>query len=154
MKKFLGLLISSLAIISLVSCKNPKQSSDSKKDEESSIIPISYSSFLEETSSSSEEPVSSDTSEISSEDIPSSNVEIYYHVTFVNYDDTLLYEVDVLKGNDAEYKGETPVKPEDDEFTYEFVGWDKELTNIQSETTFKAEYKPIAKEGWGSIIWF
>ncbi len=154
MKKFLGLLISSLAIISLVSCKNPKQSSDSKKDEESSIIPISYSSFLEETSSSSEEPVSSDTSEISSEDIPSSNVETYYHVTFVNYDDTLLYEVDVLKGNDAEYKGETPVKPEDDEFTYEFVGWDKELTNIQSETTFKAEYKLIAKEGWGSIIWF
>ncbi len=154
MKKFLGLLISSLAIISLVSCKNPKQSSDSKKDEESSIIPISYSSFLEETSSSSEEPVSSDTSEISSEDIPSSNVETYYHVTFVNYDDTLLYEVDVLKGNDAEYKGETPVKPEDDEFTYEFVGWDKELTNIQAEATFKAEYKPIAKEAWGSIIWF
>jgi hypothetical protein len=145
-KKFLGLLISSLAIISLVSCKNPKQSSDSKENEQSSVPPISYSSSLEEPSSG--------TSEISSEDIPSSNVETYYHVTFVNYDDTLLYEVDVLKGNDAEYKGETPVKPEDDEFTDEFVGWDKELTNIQSETTFKAEYKPIAKEGWGSIIWF
>ncbi len=154
MKKFLGLLISSLAIISLVSCKNPKQSSDSKENEQSSVPPISYSSSLEETSSSSEEPVSSGTSEISSEDIQSSNVETYYHVTFVNYDDSLLYETDVLKGNDAEYKGETPVKPEDDEFTYEFVGWDKELTNIQSETTFKAEYKLIAKEGWGSIIWF
>ena len=153
MKKFLGLLISSLAVITLASCKNPKQSSDSKADE-SSVPPISYSSSLEEPSSSSEEPVSSGTSETSSTDIPSSNVETYYHVTFVNYDDSLLYEADVLKGNDAEYKGETPVKPEDDEFTYEFVGWDKELTNIQSETTFKAVFDPVAKEAWGSIIWF
>ena len=153
MKNFLGLLISSIAIISLASCKNPKQSSDSKADE-SSIPPISYSSSLEEPSSSSIEPTSSGTSETSSVDIPSSNVEIYYHVRFVNYDDSLLYEEDVLEGNDAEYKGETPVKPEDDEFTYEFVGWDKELTNIQSKTTFKAEYKAVGKEGWGSIIWF
>ena len=131
MKKFLGLLISSIAIISLVSCKNPKQSSGSKDDEASSIIPISYSEIDH-----------------------SASLETYYHVTFVNYDDSVLYEVDVLKGETAEYKGETPVKPEDDEFTYEFDGWDKELTNIQSEVVAVAQYKFVAKENWSPIIWF
>ena len=43
-----------------------------------------------------------------------------YHVTFLNYDNSLLYEVDVIKRHEAVYGGETPTKPEDDEFTYEY----------------------------------
>ena len=118
MKKFLGLLLSSLAVITLASCTDPKQSSDSKADN------------------------------------PSSVVEIYYHVTFVNYDDALLYEVDVKEGEAATYSGETPTKEEDDEFTYEFEGWDQDLTNIQSDVTTYAQYTATGKEGWGPIIWF
>ena len=133
-KKFLRPLISALTVISLISCGNLKPSSDSKIDEESSIIPTSYS--------------------YSSDDIPSSNIETYYHVTFVNYDDSLLYEVDVKEGETATYVGETPTKPEDDEFTYEFSGWDKDLDNILSDLTTKAMYDAISKEGWSSIIWF
>ena len=48
--------------------------------------------------------------------------DVYYHVTFLNYDETLLYEVDVLEGHEAVYSGETPTKAEDDEFTYTFKG--------------------------------
>ena len=146
MKKVFKLLISLAITLFFTSCKNPKPSSDSKKVEESSIIPISYSSSLEESNDSNIEN--------SSEDTHSSNIEAYYHVKFVNYDDTLLYEVDVLEGKDAEYKGETPIKPEDDEFTYEFTGWDKELTNIISDITAQAVFEAVAKEPWGSIIWF
>ena len=146
MKKVFKLLISLAITLFFTSCKNPKTSSDSKKVEESNIIPISYSSSLEESNDSNIEN--------SSEDTHSSNIETYYHVKFVNYDDTLLYEVDVLEGKDAEYKGETPIKPEDDEFTYEFTGWDKELTNIISDITARAVFEAVAKEAWGSIIWF
>ena len=146
MKKVFKLLISLAITLFFTSCKNPKTSSDSKKVEESSIIPISYSSSLEESNDSNIEN--------SSEDTHSSNIEAYYHVKFVNYDDTLLYEVDVLEGKDAEYKGETPIKPEDDEFTYEFTGWDKELTNIISDIIAQAVFEAFAKEAWGSIIWF
>lgn len=79
--------------------------------------------------------------------------EVYHHVTFLNYDETKLYEVDVLEGAEAVYSGETPTKAEDDEFTYEFDGWDKDLTNIQADVTTLATYKPVAKEGWGEIIY-
>ena len=79
---------------------------------------------------------------------------IYYHVTFVNYDDSVLYEVDVREGRDALYGGETPTQPEDDEFTYEFQGWDKDLKNITADVTIKALYKYIGKEDWGPLIRF
>lgn len=78
---------------------------------------------------------------------------VYYHVTFVNYDDSVLYEVEVREGREAIYQGETPTKPDDDEFKYEFEGWDKDLTSINAEVTAKATFKYIAKEPWGPIIW-
>ena len=95
-----------------------------------------------------EESVSSSFSDTSLE------VETFYHVTFLNEDETLLFEEDVLKGSEAIYQGEVPTKEEDDEFIYEFVGWDQELTNVNADIVTKATYKAIAKEGWGPIIWF
>ena len=80
--------------------------------------------------------------------------EIFYHVTFINDDNSLLFEVDVLEGESATYGGETPTKIEDDEFTYEFIGWDKDLSVINANLTIKAEYKAVAKEGWSEITWF
>ena len=168
MKGNLRIVLSLIALFSLISCGTAKQSSsNSSEDAPSSIIPISITeipssdSSDEPISSSSEEPSSSVVSSSSDEpssssDEPSSSIpeETYYHVTFLNYDETLLYEVDVLEGTEAIYQGETPIKPEDDEFTYEFNGWDKDLTNIQSEMTAVAQYSYTAKENWGSIIWF
>lgn len=77
-----------------------------------------------------------------------------YHVIFVNYDDSILYETDVVKKQAAIYSGETPTKPEDDEFTYEFDGWDQDLSHIYSDVTTKAIFKDVAKENWGPIHWF
>lgn len=168
MKGNLRILLSLIALFSLISCGASKQpSSNSSEDTPSSIIPISITeipssdSSSEPISSSSEEPSSSSVISSSSDDPSSSSEEpssipeeTYYHVTFLNYDETLLYEVDVLEGTEAIYQGETPIKPEDDEFTYEFNGWDKDLTNIQSEMTVVAQYSYTAKENWGSIIWF
>ena len=76
-----------------------------------------------------------------------------YHVIFLNYDDSVLYETDVIKKQAAIYSGETPTKPADDEFTYEFDGWDQDVSRILSDVTTKAKYKYKAKEGWGPINW-
>ena len=151
MKKNLAILLSSLVVISLISCNKPQTHSDSKSNIDQSIEDTSVVTSSESSIASSIELSSSiDESTTSSEE------ETYYHVTFVNYDDSLLYEVDVLEGSAATYSGETPTKEEDDEFTYTFIGWDKEeeLTSITSNVTAKAQYDPVAKENWGPIIWF
>ena len=78
---------------------------------------------------------------------------VYYHVVFKNYDEAVLSEIDVLQGTEAVYSGETPTKAEDDEFTYEFDGWDQDLSNIQADVTTLATYKEVAKVPWGPIDW-
>lgn len=80
--------------------------------------------------------------------------EVYYHVSFINDDETLLYETDVLKGDTATYVGESPTKEENSEFKYVFIGWDQPLTNINEDLVTKAVYKSIAKENWSPVIWF
>ena len=133
MNKLTQLILSSIAIFMLVSCGPMKTSDKSISEEESTSVSIS----------SSEEPLTTSASDGT-----------YFHVTFLNYDDSLLYEVDVLDGEAAIYQGTTLIKPEDDEFTYEFIGWDKDLSSINSDTIAKAQFEAIAKENWGSISWF
>ena len=145
-------------------------SSNSSSSSTSSVVPSSSASSVSSSeapssssslgSSSSSEQISSSSSSnpSSSSEEPSSSVPTptYYHVVFQNYDETVLLEIDVLEGNEAVYSGETPTKPEDDEFTYEFEKWDQEdnLKVVTSDVTTKAVFKATAKENWGPIIWF
>ena len=151
MKKNLTIILSSFVLISLISCNNNQPSrTDSSKTE--------TTSERSEISSPSSISSSSDISSESSSDPTSTSIpeETYYHVTFVNYDESVLYEVDVLEGSEAVYSGETPTREEDDEFTYEFQGWDKEdeLKAVASDVTTMAVYTATGKEDWGEIIWF
>ena len=150
MKKNLTILLSSFVLVALISCNKIEPSSHSKNSNEPSIedSSIIVTSSDASTTSSVEQSSSKDESTSSVEE------ETYYHVTFVNYDDSVLYEVDVLEGNEALYSGEAPTKEEDDEFTYEFIGWDKDLSSIHYNLTAKAEYKAVAKENWSDITWF
>ena len=177
MKGILKIVLSSLSLVTLIACGTNTTTSDSSKEPEpssnSGSVALSSSSEQLNTSSinssskqesnatpssSSVAPSSSSavvSSSSSSQPVASSSVApVTYHVVFQNYDGTLLEEKDVLKGSEATYSGQTPVKPEDDEFTYEFKGWDKDLKNIQSDVTTKAEYKAVGKGGWGPVIWF
>lgn len=149
MKKAIKRLLCFAAVLSLISCTN-NQISSSVIDN-SSVQPDNSGSLI------SSVPAPSSVISTPSSEAPSSNtepVEVYYHVKFLNYDETLLYETDVLEGTEAVYKGEEPTKPEDDEFKYEFVGWDKDLKNIKSDITLVAQFKAVAKENWSPIIWF
>lgn len=86
--------------------------------------------------------------------ITTTNVEEYFTVTFVNYDDSILTTVSVVKGDTAVFNLEDPKRDSDDEFYYEFTGWDKDLTNVSFSFTAKAQYNKTAKVDWNEITWF
>lgn len=145
------------------STEKPSSSSTSSVVSSSSTSSVSSSeapsgSSSQVSSSQEQSSSSSSSNPSSSSEEPSSSVPTptYYHVVFQNYDETVLLEIDVLEGNEAVYSGETPTKPEDDEFTYEFEKWDQEdnLKAVTSDVTTKAVFTPTAKENWGPIIWF
>ena len=79
-----------------------------------------------------------------------------YKVTFLNWDDSFLYETMVFEGREAHYSGVTPTREVEeltDDFIYEFVGWDQDLRAIYSDVTTKAMFNYVAKENWGPIQW-
>lgn len=69
-----------------------------------------------------------------------------YVVLWNNYDGTNL-ETDYYNFYDMPtYDGPTPVRPEDDKYTYEFIGWDKEIVRVTRNEIYTAQYKAIPKE--------
>ena len=43
------------------------------------------------------------------------------------------------------YKGATPTKAEDDDYTYEFIGWTPEIDKVTGDIVYKATFKAIEK---------
>ena len=160
MKKIFQLVFVSLFSISLISCASSQISSSSSIDSQIASSSIESSASLsssssEISSSSSQESSSSASSSLeSSSSSSSSSIATYYHVIFQNYDETVLEEKDVLEGSEALYSGQTPEKAEDDEFTYEFIGWDQDLKEVHADVTATAQFKAVPKENWGPIHWF
>lgn len=150
--KVLKVLFSTFALIALVSCASNTDSFSSSQGGNPSSSADTTSSGNSSTSSTNSSSSSSSASSSSSSS--SQPQDVYYTVAFLNYDETPLQEVRVLEGEEAHYTGATPTREEDDEFKYEFDGWDRDLKNIQSNVTTKATYKAVAKENWGPIHWF
>ena len=74
-------------------------------------------------------------------------ITVYYTIKWNNYDDTNL-ETDrfCYYGQMPSYDGLTPVKPADEKYTYEFIGWDKEVVKVTKDETYTAQFKAIEKE--------
>ncbi len=70
-----------------------------------------------------------------------------YTITWKNYDGTVI-ETDerIPYGTLPEYNGSTPVKPQDDEYRYEFADWDTAVSEVTGEKTYTATYNPILRE--------
>lgn len=66
-----------------------------------------------------------------------------YDIVFENEDGTVLQSTKVREGEKIEYKGETPKKASDDQYSYEFAGWSPALAEDATATaaaTYTATY--------------
>jgi len=65
-----------------------------------------------------------------------------YTVTWKNYDDSILEtDSNVEYGSTPTYDGTTPTRTSDQNYNYEFDGWDKEITSVTGNVSYKAVYK-------------
>ena len=65
--------------------------------------------------------------------------------TFVDEDGTVLSEGTGKKGSTIVAPA-NPTKASTDEFSYEFIGWDKEVGKLESDITFIAQYKEVKRK--------
>ena len=80
--------------------------------------------------------------------IPGTEVITYYTITFNNWDGTELQKLtDVEENTIPSYTGATPIRPNDDDYTYAFSGWSPEIVAAIADATYTATYvkSPIAE---------
>ena len=78
---------------------------------------------------------------------------IYYTITFVNYNGEELQVSPVLEGEMPAYTGETPNKPEDEQYTYTFNGWSPAIVAATADATYTAVFEATSKsEGFEDVM--
>lgn len=63
-----------------------------------------------------------------------------YLISFVNYDGELLQSSYVSSGEMHEYTGAVPARPNDDMYSYTFVGWDPLISAATGEAVYTAQF--------------
>ncbi len=66
-----------------------------------------------------------------------------YTVTFADEDGTVLEQIRLPYGETPVFSKDEPTKEGDAEKTYEFAGWDKEITAVVGDVTYTAKYNVI-----------
>ena len=74
--------------------------------------------------------------------------EKHYTRSWLNYDQSVLeIDEDLKEGDLPHYDGETPKKPSDNAYDYEFLGWDKEPEPVSKDAEYIAIYEQIVRKG-------
>lgn len=63
-----------------------------------------------------------------------------YTIRFLNWDATLLQEVQTPAGEIPQYTGETPTREADEEYTYTFKGWKPKIIPAGGDATYVATF--------------
>ena len=70
-----------------------------------------------------------------------------YTVTWLNYDGTVLAATPMKYGSMPAYPGETPAKPHDSDYSYQFTGWSPAPAAVTGDISYTAQYQANKKCG-------
>ena len=77
-----------------------------------------------------------------------------YTVLWKNYDDEILEtDTNVAEGEVPTYDGETPVKPDDEEYTYTFEGWTPDVVAATADAQYTATFTAVPKPKTYTVTW-
>lgn len=107
------------------------------------VIPFALSLFACVKKTQTEGTTTTETKTTENTTTLSQHVDVYYDIEFVDYDNTVLYQTRVKKGDTPVYSMSNPTRSNDKIYSYTFNGWDKEITSASSNTTYKATYTTI-----------
>ena len=68
---------------------------------------------------------------------------IKYHIIFKNYEGTIISSKEDYHYGDTVEVPENPTREADDNYEYEFAGWDKEVTTVTKDEVYTATYHEI-----------
>ena len=75
----------------------------------------------------------------------------YYTIRFLNWDGTVLQSSQVEEGDMPAYDGTTPVRPEDEQYTYLFDGWSPTIVAATADADYTATYTATEKPVSGCV---
>lgn len=79
--------------------------------------------------------------------VPQTSGILYFTIRFVNWDGNELSRVRMAAGEMPAYTGETPTRPNDSNYSYQFVGWSPTITVATASTVYTAQYRTYEKCG-------
>ena len=73
-------------------------------------------------------------------DNPGTDANVFYTITFKDYDGTVLQTSSVKKGETPAYNKSNPSRENDENYSYTFSGWQPTLTKVSEDTNYIAAY--------------
>ncbi|MGI6392012.1 MAG: leucine-rich repeat domain-containing protein [Candidatus Izemoplasmatales bacterium] len=128
-----------LALVSLLfgACQKTPTSDSSKRSTTSEFT----STYSITSTYSSERPTTSDPSSHTTSKDPVTG----YKITWLNWNGAHLMTHYNYPVGEMPVFNDTPVRPEDDDYTYEFDGWTPDLVPVVADATYYAKYIPHPK---------
>lgn len=145
MKKIIGfvsiVLTSLILLFVITSCANSTNNNNNNGNQELSNV----------TSTNPNEPSQTEPSNPDTSDNPGTDENVYYTITFKDYDGTVLQTSNVKKGETPTYNKTNPSRNNDDNYSYTFNGWNPSIETVSKDMVYTATY--LSTKNSYTVIW-